>query len=226
MLAVSCSLFQITSAVYLLLLGIYKRRRKYRQTALLSSLGRKAKRRMRQYRRMLRPGRSNIWWENFLNNKVVNEEWKENFRMSKSNFMKLCNQLRPYIEKKTTRFRKPLSVETQVAIMLYYIADEGRMQKVAAFGIAKCTISVVVRFVTKIISNIMGSSIKLPETEEEVKVLVTEFYRQHGFPQCFGAVAALTFPLKDPRKMLPILLTEKGDTQLIAKHWWIINTVL
>ena len=162
MLAVSCSLFQITSGAYLLLLGIYKRRRKYRQTALLSSLGRKAKRRMRQDRRMLRPGRSNIWWENFLNNKVVNEEWKENFRISKSNFMKLCNQLRPYIEKKTTRFRKPLSVETQVAIMLYYVADEGRMQKVAnTFGIAKCTVSVVVRFVTQIISNIMGNSIKV-----------------------------------------------------------------
>lgn len=81
-----------------------------------------------------------------------NEEWKENFRMSKpSNFMKLCNQLRPYIEKETTRFRKPLSVEAQVAITLYYIADEGRMQKVAnAFEIAKCTVSVVVRFVTQL----------------------------------------------------------------------------
>ena len=63
--------------------------------------------------------------------KADNEEWKENFRMSKPNFMKLCNLLRPYIEKETTRFTKPLTVETQVAITLYYIADEGRMQKVA-----------------------------------------------------------------------------------------------
>ena len=160
MLAISCSLFQITSAAYLLLLGIYKRRRKYRQTALLSSLGRKVKRRVRQRRRMwIRPGRSKIWWENFINDKVVNEEWKENFRMSKPNFMKLCNLLRPYIEKETTRFRKPLTVQTQVAITLYYIADEGRMQKVAnAFGIAKCTVSVVVRFVTQIISIIIYTS--------------------------------------------------------------------
>lgn len=43
MLAVSSSLFQITSAAYLFLLGMYKRRGKYRQTALLSSLGKIAK---------------------------------------------------------------------------------------------------------------------------------------------------------------------------------------
>lgn len=212
MLAISCSLFQITSAAYLLLLGIYKRRRKYRQTALLSSLVGKAKRRVRQRRRMwIRPGRSKIWWENFINDKVVNEEWKENFRMSKPNFMKLCNLLRPYIEKETTRFRKPLTVETQVAITLYYIADEGRMQKVAnAFGIAKCTVSVVVRFVTQIISNIMGSSIKLPETEEEVKALVTEFYRQHGFPQCFGAVDGTHIPIKRPKENATDFINRKG----------------
>ena len=212
MLAISCSLFQITSAAYLLLLGIYKRRRKYRQTALLSSLGRKVKRRVRQRRRMwIRPGRSKIWWENFINDKVVNEEWKENFRISKPNFMKLCNLLRPYIEKETTRFRKPLTVETQVAITLYYIADEGRMQKVAnAFGIAKCTVSVVVRFVTQIISNIMGSSIKLPETEEEVKALVTEFYRQHGFPQCLGAVDGTHVPIKRPKENATDFINRKG----------------
>ena len=78
MLAISCSLFQITSAAYLLLLGIYKRRRKYRQTALLSSLGRKAKRRVRQRRRMwIRPGRSKIWWVNFINDVPIKRP-KEN----------------------------------------------------------------------------------------------------------------------------------------------------
>ena len=35
MLAISCSLFRLTSAAFLLLLGIYKRRRKYRQTLLV-----------------------------------------------------------------------------------------------------------------------------------------------------------------------------------------------
>jgi hypothetical protein len=149
--------------------------------------------------------------KNFLYNKVVNEAWKENFRLSKPNFMKLCNQLRLYIEKETTRFRKPLSVAIQVAITLYYIADEGRMQKMAnAFGIAKCTVSVVVRFVTQIISNVMGDSIKLPKTEEQVKALVTEFYKQHGFPQCLGAVDGTHVPIKRPKENATYFINRKG----------------
>ena len=42
--------------------------------------------------------------------------------MSRKNFM----ALRPYLQRKITRLREPISVETQVAAFLYYISDEGR----------------------------------------------------------------------------------------------------
>ena len=51
----------------------------------------------------------------------------------------------------------PLSVETQVAVTLYHLADEGRMGKVAnAFGIGKSTVLKVVRRVTMAISRLLG----------------------------------------------------------------------
>ena len=51
--------------------------------------------------------------------------------------MALCDELRPYIEKQTTRMRQPIPVETQVGITLYYLSDEGRYRKVAnAFGVS------------------------------------------------------------------------------------------
>ena len=41
--------------------------------------------------------------------------------------------------------RKPLSVEKQVAITMYYLANEGRYRKeVNAFGISRSTVSVIV----------------------------------------------------------------------------------
>ena len=42
--------------------------------------------------------------------------------------------------------RKAVSVEVQFAVTLYYLADEGRLRKVAnAFGLARSTVSVLKR---------------------------------------------------------------------------------
>ena len=72
--------------------------------------------------------------------------------------------------KNTTQMRKPIDVEKQVAVVLYYLADEGRMTKTAnAFGIAKCTVLKIIYRVTKAINVYLGPKfIKLPITEEEV----------------------------------------------------------
>ena len=73
-----------------------------------------------------------------MNNIVVADEWRENFRMSKENFMKLCDKVRPFLQKQSTNRRYPINVEKQVAVTLYCLSDEGRYLKVAnAFGIGK-----------------------------------------------------------------------------------------
>ena len=62
-------------------------------------------------------------------------------------FQKLCIKLRPSIQK-NIGFRDPASVEKQVAAALYYLADKGRMRKVAnSFGTGKWTISRIIRCV-------------------------------------------------------------------------------
>ena len=62
-------------------------------------------------------------------------------------FEKLCISLRTSIQK-NKGFRDPVSVEKQVAAALYYLADEGRMRKVAnSVGIGKWTISKITRCV-------------------------------------------------------------------------------
>ena len=59
---------------------------------------RKCKIKERRNRRYwVRPGKTKLWWSNFLNGIVLDEEWKENFRMSKQNFFNLAGLLRPFI---------------------------------------------------------------------------------------------------------------------------------
>ena len=41
----------------------------------------------------IKPGRTVLWWDNFVSSSVVVEEWRENFRMSKENFPILCEGL-------------------------------------------------------------------------------------------------------------------------------------
>ena len=91
--------------------------------------------------------------------------------MSEASFYMLCEELTPYLTKQTTKLRKPVSVETQVAATLYYLADEGKMRKASnSFGLAKTTVSKVIRRFTSVISEKLGAKyIVLPKTKEEVE---------------------------------------------------------
>ena len=57
-----------------------------------------------------------------MNEVALKEEFKENFRMKRENFEKLCEELRPLLQGKETTMRKPIPVDTQVAATLYYLS--------------------------------------------------------------------------------------------------------
>ena len=52
--------------------------------------------------------------------------------MSEASLYMLCEKLMSYLTKQTTKLRKPVSVEPQVAVTLYYLADEDRMRNTCA----------------------------------------------------------------------------------------------
>lgn len=131
----------------------------------------------------VRPGRTSAWWDNMMNNVTVVSEWKENFYGTLWNFVKILD---PYTWEKawSTRMRRRISVETQVAVTLYYLSDEGRYRKVAnAFGISRSSVSITVRRVCAAITEYLGPLyVHLPTIKQEVQELVSQFYFFHGFP--------------------------------------------
>ena len=52
-----------------------------------------------------------MWWGNFINGTIIEEEWRENFRMSKMSLVKLAEELRLYIEGKASRILPYLSTQ-------------------------------------------------------------------------------------------------------------------
>ena len=172
--------------------------------ALMANVTIRATPRYRPYKKRrfwTRPGRTSAWWDNFVNEVVVPEEWRENFRMTRTSLLKLSELLRPHIEGKTTKMRSPVGVTKKVACTLYYLSDEGRLRKTAnAFGLSRQVVSKIIREVCRAITLHLGSEyIKLPSTVAEMEDLVEHFYKNHGFPQCFGAIDGTHIDIKQPK---------------------------
>ena len=75
------------------------------------------------------------------------------------------------MESQSTRMQGPVEVDRQVALTLYYLADEGRMRKTPnSFGLSRPSVSLIVRIVCRVIYEHLGPQlIQLPRTEAEVK---------------------------------------------------------
>lgn len=66
--------------------------------------------------------------------------------MSKASLVTLSEELSLYIEGQTTNTRAPITTLKRVALILYYLSDEGRLRKTAnTFGVSRQAVSVVVR---------------------------------------------------------------------------------
>ena len=91
--------------------------------------------------------------------------------------------LRPYLEKKRTRLRTPISVKAQLGSFLYYISDKDRYRKTAnAFGISIASISGNIRRVSYAVATFVGPKlIRLHTTEGEIQVLADKYLEVFGF---------------------------------------------
>ncbi|XP_017285953.2 putative nuclease HARBI1 [Kryptolebias marmoratus] len=120
--------------------------------------------------------------------------------MSKVSLHALSEQLRPYIEGETTNMRSPVDVLTKVACTMYYLSNEGRLEKAAnAFGLSRSTVSIIIRQTCRAVSVHLGPRyVQLPFTEPEARALVTGFEDAHGMPHCLGAVDGTHIEIKKP----------------------------
>ena len=67
----------------------------------------------------IKPRTQGFWNENVLNY-WTNEDWVQNLRMDKETFTYICEEIREFVEKPNTNFKKALTVEMRVAIALYF----------------------------------------------------------------------------------------------------------
>jgi len=127
------------------------------------------------------------------------EDWMENFRVSKLTFDYLCTQLSPLIKRKDTVLRKAITVPHRVAITLWCLATCGEYRTIGhLFGVARCTVCVIVHDTCEAIVRILLKKyVQFPMDEQLVHV-VNGFRLKWGMIQCAGAVDGCHIPVKPP----------------------------
>ena len=118
--------------------------------------------------------------------------------MPKGDFEGIVAELRPNILlNPLSSNHRALNAEKKVAITLYYLKDTAWIGLIAnSFGVAICTVSVVVAEVCEAISKYMGPKfISLPKNKDEMRVKAGEFEVKFGMKQAFGVSTELIFLL-------------------------------
>ena len=133
--------------------------------------------------------RSKHWWMSVQNDDFGVNWWKENLRMNKTTFSILCNELRPFIQKKTTILRDPISVEQRVAVTLWKLATNVEYRTISnLFGIGLSTVGSIVIETCQVISNhLLQKYVYIPKGNL-LKDIIEGFSTCWGFPQAAGAV--------------------------------------
>ena len=151
-------------------------------------------------------------WRTFYDETDNDDEWRQLLRMSKSSFMKLCELLRPYVGKKRTNMRMPISVEKRIGITLHYLSNDDKYSSTAKFfGVGKTSVCKVFRKVCAAITDHLANTfIKEPQTSSDIELLCEDFYSTLGVPQTVGVLNFNHVFIRRPNTESDLYLNKKS----------------
>jgi hypothetical protein len=108
--------------------------------------------------------RSMAWFSDFLVRQYDRQRWIQHFRMSKESMFDLCSTLRPYIERRDTRYWCAIPVEIRVTAALYKLAHGVNILTCSEmFTIRHSTVGRAIREVVNTVKVVFRSQILWPQ---------------------------------------------------------------
>ena len=151
-----------------------------KRSYFLQKLKKTKQRRLIRARRScwFKPGRTDQWWQNIINDIAPEEAWKKIFRMLEEAFLELAEKLRPLISPKpSSPNNRAVSGEKKLAVTLYFLKDTGSLCMTAnAFGNAIKTASSITTETCTSFAKLLGPIyIHMPKDQDEMRQNVAEF---------------------------------------------------
>ena len=155
--------------------------------------------------------RSKDWWERVVLIEFTDQEWRENFRMTRQSFMTLCGLVEDFMAPEEFTVRAPIPLAMRVAIVLYRLGSSGESRLVAnQFAIHKCTVKkFVYMFCKGMVKGPMKDLIRIPN-ELEASEIARRFETAHGVPQIMGIIDGSHIPVLPPTDGYKDFVNRKG----------------
>ncbi|KAJ8395787.1 hypothetical protein AAFF_G00028340 [Aldrovandia affinis] len=144
--------------------------------------------------------RSNDWWERVALH-FTDEEWLQEFRLSRETFYFICNKLKSALERKDTAFRLCIPLNKKVAIALWKLATTSDYRTVGdLFGVSVTSVCRCVHEFCKAAIQVLLPELIVVPDEEKLSEMAACYERQWGVPQCVGAIGVSHIPIIRPSK--------------------------
>ncbi|KAK6912838.1 Harbinger transposase-derived nuclease domain [Dillenia turbinata] len=153
-----------------------------------------------QQRRLWVKDRSNAWWDTCNKPDFPDEEFKKAFRMSKSTFDLICEELNSVVAKEDTMLRAAIPVRQRVAVCIWRLATGEPLRLVSkrfGLGISTCH-KLVLEVCSAIRTVLMPKFLQWPD-EESLKRIKDEFEAASGIPNVVGSMYTTHIPIIAPK---------------------------
>ncbi|XP_074286897.1 protein ANTAGONIST OF LIKE HETEROCHROMATIN PROTEIN 1 [Silene latifolia] len=151
-------------------------------------------------RRLWVKDRSKAWWDECNSPEFPEAEFRKFFRMGKSTFEVICEELNSVVAKEDTMLRAAIPVKQRVAVCIYRLATGEPLRLVSKrFGLGISTCHKLVLEVCQAIRNVLMPKYLQWPNEESLKRIEEEYESLSGIPNVVGSMYTTHIPIIAPK---------------------------
>ncbi|KAL3680917.1 hypothetical protein R1sor_023873 [Riccia sorocarpa] len=151
-------------------------------------------------RRLWVKNRSQAWWERCSDSRFPDEEFQRAFRMSRSTFEVICDELGSVVAKEDTMLRAAVPVKQRVAVCIWRLATGEPLRLVSKrFGLGISTCHKLILEVCAAINDVLLPKYVQWPTEEILQQVMEDFEAFSGIPNVVGSLYTTHIPIIAPK---------------------------
>lgn len=155
-------------------------------------------------------------------NYFEDEQWIENFRISRASFLYICDRLRPDLQPvevdPNLRSRDPVSVEKKVAMTLYFLASGCEYRTVGnLFGVHKSTVCKHVHQVVRLINLVLLPEEITMSNRNQCEETSQYFEQRFGIPRVIGSIDGSHIRILPPQEGYRDFVNRKGWPSVVLQ---------